>query len=58
MDNHISLCKENIYKDYKQMFRDPAGGALIYPYRRTHPNLGILNTSPGGHKAPGLFLSG
>ncbi len=29
---YMGLCKEYIYKDYKQMFRDPSGGALQYPY--------------------------
>lgn len=29
---HKDLCKENIYKDYRLMFRDPSGGALQYPY--------------------------
>ena len=32
IDVYKQLCKENIGKDYKQMFRDASGGALVYPY--------------------------
>ena len=26
------LIRQHVYADYKQMFRQPTGGALIYPY--------------------------
>ena len=29
---HRELIKQHIYSDYKQMYRQPTGGALIYPY--------------------------
>ena len=29
---HRELIKQHIYEDYKQMYRQPSGGALIYPY--------------------------
>ena len=30
--DYRKLIKQHIYADYKQMFRQPEGGALIYPY--------------------------
>ena len=29
---HRELIKQHIYSDYKLMYRQPTGGALIYPY--------------------------
>ena len=30
--DYRQLIKQHIYADYKQMYRQPEGGALIYPY--------------------------
>ena len=31
-DEHVALIKQHIYKDYKGMYRQPSGGALVFPY--------------------------
>ena len=31
-NEHITLIKEHICKDYKRMYRQPSGGALVFPY--------------------------
>ena len=31
-NEHITLIKEHICKDYKGMYRQPSGGALVFPY--------------------------
>ena len=32
MKRHKQLIKQHCYADYKQMYKQPEGGALIYPY--------------------------
>ena len=32
MHDYCKLIKQHVYSDYKKMYRQPTGGALIYPY--------------------------
>ena len=31
-EEHRMLIKQHVYQDYKQMYRQPSGGSLVYPY--------------------------
>ena len=31
-EEHCLLIKQHVYQDYKQMYRQPLGGSLVYPY--------------------------